>query len=34
LHTATVDVSHHRGPADTEVVGKLHDRGAGVVAID
>jgi hypothetical protein len=34
LHMATVEVGHHRGSADAELFGKLHDRGAGVVTVD
>ena len=34
LHMATVEVRHHRGSADAEAFGKLHDRGAGVVTVD
>ena len=34
LHTATVEVGHHRGSADAESFGKLHDGGAGVVIVD
>jgi hypothetical protein len=34
LHMATVEVGHHRGSADAEPFGKLHDRGAAVVTVD
>ena len=34
LYMAAVEMSHHRGAADAEPFGKLHDRGAGVVAVD
>jgi hypothetical protein len=34
LHMATVEVRHHRGSADAEPFGKLHDRGAAVVTVD
>ena len=34
LYMASVEVSHHRGAADAEALGKSHDRGAGVVVVD
>jgi hypothetical protein len=34
LHMATVEVRHHRGSADTEAFGKLHDRATCPVAGD
>ena len=34
LRIPAVEVSHHGGAADAEAFGKLHDRRAGVVAVD